>query len=182
MDFAEVFSQAWTYIAGVIGGIGGGAFLSWIFSLIIAHSNKKNAKAILEALEAFKSSQLVELSIDKGIDRIKEIQLSQNIQPIVQSEIVKAYETAFTGLNAEMELTRKRYNDLVNCFEKLAEYFEYSYGVSDETKQELKDAIEQAKNDGVNGESMKLEVVVEDKQEQVVEPQKKGSKPKNAVR
>ena len=146
MDFAEIFSQVWTYIAGGVAGIGGGAIISWLFSLILARSNKKYARELKEALEAFKSSQIVELSVNQGIDRLKSIQLSQNIQPIVESEIMKAYEVAFKGLHDELELTRKRYADLVNCFEKLAVYFDCAYGVSDEAKQEFQDAVEQAKN------------------------------------
>lgn len=178
MDFAEIFSQVWTYIAGGLAGIGGGAIVTWLFSLMLANSNRKHTKALLEAIEAFKSSQIVDLAVDKGVDRIKSIQLTQNIQPIVESEIQKAYEVAFKGLNHELELTRKRYNDLVVCLEKLADYFEYSYGVSDETKQELRDAIEQAKNDSIDKDNLQVEVVVEQKQEPVVEPQKSGSKSK----
>lgn len=176
MDFSEVFSQVWTYIAGGVAGIGGGAIISWLFSLILAHSNKKHTKALLDAIETFRSAQF-----DKSIEQIKSINLTQNIQPIVQSEIVKAYETAFEGLHNELELTRKRYADLVNCFEKLSEYFEYSYGVSDETKQELKNAIEQAKSEAVDNEPVKMEVVVEEPKEEPVVV-KKSVKTTNVVR
>ena len=176
MDFTEIFNNVWFWIVSFI--TGGGLSIALTIGLNLWHK-ASILKAIVAALNSFKKENSAKEVAQMTLEQIKSVNISQNIQPIVMSEIKKAWEVAFEEFRKELVKTEKRYADLVNCFDKFALYFENAYGVTEETKEELREAINKAKNDITGEQNTELQVVIAENQESVVETPKSVSEPKS---
>lgn len=148
------FSEIWVYIVSVLGGVS----VAGILTAVIYGCLKGAFNRLIQKINVEK---ITEKATEKGIDRIKKISFTQTIQPLVESELKKVTEQANKYIKTELANVQVKYDKLIAILEALSSYFDNSIAVSEQSKADLKQAIQDAKND-------KIEV-----QEIVLEPNKK---------
>ena len=114
---------------------------------------------------------------NKQTERIKEVSFKQNIQPIVESELKRITENYDNRLLEELTKTQEKYNNLILVLEKFYAYFEDSL-VSESKKEELKEAIENAKEEAPISNETETEEIIIDEPKTAPEPKEKPKKAK----
>ena len=164
----EIFSQVWVWVVTALGGISLSAIISAIiYGCLKGAFNKAIAKINVE--------KIADKATEKGVERVKKIAFTHDIQPLVESELVKINEKSTEVLKEELKKVSVKYDKVVTILEKLSAYFDNSIGVSEQAKTELKKALVNAKEEEVlPAESV---VVVEEKVTKVeIEAPKKSTK------
>lgn len=140
MDWTQLLNSAYTWIVGLVGSVGIGTLVGCVVGLINSRKQHKIAQAYYDSVE-----KLVNDSYNAGIDRIKNVTFNHDIQPLVKSELEKVNEYATSFVKEELDCVKLQYTKFVNIIEALAKYFDNSIGVSEEAKEALKQAINDAK-------------------------------------
>lgn len=152
---------------GLLAGITiGGVSLLAIIGTVIWFTLKA---AFNRTIRKINVEKIVEIAVEKAVDRIKKVSFSHNIQPIVLSEVKKLGEE----IRAEVE---KQYSEIkdfqrkqIEIAEKQASFFDDSM-VSDDKKKALKEAINDAKQDSVVVESVVVEESPKANEKSIVAP------------
>ena len=137
------FNKLWTkvepYVMGAISGVSLGGIVSAVFyGLIKSQTNK--------TLNKLNDKTTTNEIVSNVVSAIGNTSLSMNIQPIVESKLKAINEAVYDELDKAMDSQREKDLAVINILVALAGYFDNSIGVSDESKEALKTAIENAKN------------------------------------
>lgn len=161
----EILNSIWVWILSILGGVSITTILTFVIRITLTNSFKKTiAKIDVE--------KIAEKATDKGVAKVKKISFTHNIQPIVESELVKINEKSTEVLKKELADVQKKYDNLIVIMEKLSAYFDNSIGVAEEKKADLKNAIANAKNDTITAESVIIDEFVDEDVKSVAEPEK----------
>ena len=152
---------------GLLAGITiGGVSLLAIIGAVIWFTLKA---AFNRTIRKINIDKIVEITVEKAVDRIKNVSFKHNIQPIVMSEIKKLGEEIRAEVEKQYEEIKSDNQKLVNIAEKQASYFDDSI-VSDDKKKALKEAINDAKQDSVVVESVVVEESPKTEEKTIVAP------------
>ena len=159
----EFLNEIWIWIMSAIGGVSLSAIISSIiYGCLKGAFNKTISKINVESI--------ADKATEKGIERVKKVSFTHNIQPLVESSLEKVNEKAVETLREELVKLDNKYNNIINILEKQAAYFDNSIGVPEEKKAELKQAIVEAQNKPVVAESVVIDDIVIPSTKQAVEP------------
>ena len=159
----EFLNEIWVWIMSAIGGLSLSAIISSIiYGCLKGAFNKTISKINVESI--------ADKATEKGIERVKKVSFTHNIQPLVESGLEKVNEKAVETLREELVKLDNKYNNIINILEKQAAYFDNSIGVPEEKKAELKQAIVKAQNKPVVAESVVIDEIVIPSTKQAVEP------------
>lgn len=162
MDFSGIFQSVEGWVIASVGGVSLAGIISFIIWAVLKSAfNKVIIKANLKATQ----EESAKLASQQAVAQIKELSFKQSIQPVVERELKKIVEQAQELVAKELDGVNNRYDKLVNVLEALASYFDNSIGVSDEAKQNLKDALAEAKEIKIEPEieqNIKVEEVVKE--------------------
>ena len=159
----EILNEIWVWIMSAIGGLSLSAIISSIiYGCLKGAFNKTISKINVESI--------ADKATEKGIERVKKVSFTHNIQPLVESGLEKVNEKAVETLREELVKLDNKYNNIINILEKQAAYFDNSIGVPEEKKAELKQAIVEAQNKPVVAESVVIDEIVIPSTKQAVEP------------
>ena len=159
----EFLNEIWIWIMSAIGGLSLSAIISSIiYGCLKGAFNKTISKINVESI--------ADKATEKGIERVKKVSFTHNIQPLVESGLEKVNEKAVETLKEELVKLDNKYNNIINILEKQAAYFDNSIGVPEEKKAELKQAIVEAQNKPVVAESAVIDEIVIPNTKQAVEP------------
>lgn len=159
----EFLNEIWIWIMSAIGGLSLSAIISSIiYGCLKGAFNKTISKINVESI--------ADKATEKGIERVKKVSFTHNIQPLVESGLEKVNEKAVETLKEELVKLDNKYNNIINILEKQAAYFDNSIGVPEEKKAELKQAIVEAQNKPVVAESVVIDEIVIPNTKQAVEP------------
>lgn len=159
----EFLNEIWVWIMSAIGGVSLSAIISAIiYGCLKGAFNKTISKINVESI--------ADKATEKGIERVKKVSFTHNIQPLVESGLEKVNEKAVETLREELVKLDNKYNNIINILEKQAAYFDNSIGVPEEKKAELKQAIVEAQNKPVVAESVVIDEIVIPSTKQAVEP------------
>lgn len=159
----EFLNEIWIWIMSAIGGLSLSAIISSIiYGCLKGAFNKTISKINVESI--------ADKATEKGIERVKKVSFTHNIQPLVESGLEKVNEKAVETLKEELVKLDNKYNNIINILEKQAAYFDNSIGVPEEKKAELKQAIVEAQNKPVVAESVVIDEIVIPSTKQDVEP------------
>ena len=159
----EFLNEIWVWIMSAIGGVSLSAIISAIiYGCLKGAFNKTISKINVESI--------ADKATEKGIERVKKVSFTHNIQPLVESGLEKVNEKAVETLREELVKLDNKYNNIINILEKQAAYFDNSIGVPEEKKAELKQAIVEAQNKPVVAESVVVDEIVIPSTKQAVEP------------
>lgn len=161
----EILNSIWVWILSILGGLS----LSTIFVFVIKLTIGSAVKKMLAKINVEK---IAEQATEKGVAKVKKISFNHNIQPLVESELVKINEKSTEVLKKELADVQKKYDNLIVIMEKLSAYFDNSIGVAEEKKADLKQAIADAKNDTITAESVVIDEFVDEDVKSVAEPEK----------
>ncbi len=159
----EFLNEIWVWIMSAIGGLS----LSAIISSIIYGCLKG---AFNKAISKINVESIADKATEKGVERVKKVSFTHNIQPLVESGLEKVNEKAVETLREELVKLDNKYNNIINILEKQAAYFDNSIGVPEEKKAELKQAIVEAQNKPMVAESVVVDEIVIPATKQAVEP------------
>ena len=135
----EILNNIWVWLVGILSGVSfTGIVAAVIYGCLKGGFNRTLQKINIE--------KIVEGVVNKQMERIKKVSFTQNIQPLVESELLKVYEKTNETVVKELQKTQEKYDKLVNVLEKFYAYFDDSL-VSDSKKQELKEALDTAKTE-----------------------------------
>lgn len=159
----EFLNEIWVWIMSAVGGVSLSAIISAItYGCLKGGFNKAISKINVESI--------ADKATEKGVERVKKVSFTHNIQPLVESELKKVNEHSVEVLKKELADVQAKYDNVINILEKLACYFDNSIGVADEKKAELKQAIAKAQNKPMVAESVVVDEIVEPTPKQAVEP------------
>lgn len=161
----EILNTIWVWILSILGGVS----LTTILVFVIKFGVGVQIKKFLAKINVEK---IAEQATEKGVAKVKKISFNHNIQPLVESELVKINEKSTEVLKKELADVQKKYDNLIVIMEKLSAYFDNSIGVAEEKKADLKNAIAHAKNDTITAESVVLDEFVDENVKSVAEPEK----------
>ena len=159
----EFLNEIWVWIMSAIGGLSLSAIISAIiYGCLKGAFNKTISKINVESI--------ADKATEKGVERVKKVSFTHNIQPLVESELKKVNEHSVEVLKKELADVQTKYDNVIDILDKLACYFDNSIGVAEEKKAELKQAIAKAQNKPMVAESVVVDEIVEPTQKQAVEP------------
>lgn len=145
-------------VLGWFDGITIGGIVAIIVGVIVRRGTNKGLDAIKRSTDAETMSDLVS---EKAAKKMANTQLDVNIVPAMTSQ----YKALSEQINAELNLEIKKQDaktlGLLECIEKLGNYFDCSVAVSDEAKQDFKDTIANTKELFENDTQVKATIVVE---------------------
>ena len=172
----ELLNTIWGYVLPIGGGLTVGAIIVAIALPILKGS-------VMKIVSRLNVEEIEKKAVERGVEQVKNSSFTQNIQPIVKSELVKVTEAVTAELQSNIEKVHNDYISILAILEKLSAYFDNSIAITDEAKKALKDEIEKAKNAIVTPDIVK---VVDEPQETVyavpaaVQPAKEEKKKKSA--
>ena len=159
----EFLNEIWVWIMSAIGGVSLSAIISAIiYGCLKGAFNKTISKINVESI--------ADKATEKGVERVKKVSFTHNIQPLVESELKKINEHSVEVVRKELDDVQDKYDKIIDILDKLACYFDNSIGVAEEKKAELKQAIAKAQNKPMVAESVVVDEIVEPTTKQAVEP------------
>ena len=172
MDFTTIFSTVWGWIIAALGGVS----LTGLISAIIYISLKGAFNRTIEKQNLKKTQEdAAEQAAEKAVAKIKNISFKQSLQPVIVGQLKLITAETQEMVKQELKEVKEQYNNVVHILEALAKYFDNSIGVSEEAKENLKNAIYQAKEQKVD-ESIEEEVTLtQEEVEEIIEEPKKSS-------
>ena len=138
LDVLQDLQALWDKIAPYVSGITIGGIVSCLFYAFFSGSIKKFINKI-------SIGEMVDETVDKSMERIKDLSISVELQPLVAQELDKITEKVDIYLERTNKEVIGKVDKLIECFGKLAAYFDNSIAVPQEIKDELHIAIEEAK-------------------------------------
>jgi hypothetical protein len=158
--FNKLWDKVEPYVMGAVSGVSLGGIVSAVFyGLIKSQTNK--------TLNKLNDKSTTNEIVSNVVSAIGNTSLSMNIQPIVESKLKVINEAVYSELEKAMDTQREKDLAVINILVALAGYFDNSIGVSDESKEALKKAIENAKSlySDVETPAVKIETTTEIKAE-----------------
>ena len=150
LGILENIQALWDKVAPYLTGITIGGIVSCFFYAFFSGSIKKFINKI-------SIGDMIDKTVDESMEKIKTVTISMELQPLVAQElekiITKVEESNQKAYNKVIESNAK----LIECFGKLASYFDSSIAVPQEIKDDLHLAIDEAKN---NIQPPKEEIVI----------------------
>ena len=107
--------------------------------------------------------EIADKATEKGIQRVKKVSFTHSIQPLVESGLERVNEKSNQYIDAAIKRMEDKLDSIILIQEKQAAYFDNSIGVSETAKQELRDAISEARNEFVAVTSIIVDEVSENK-------------------
>ncbi len=164
----EIFNEIWVWLVATLGGVSiTGIISAVIYGCLKGAFNKTISKINVE--------KIAQDATEKGVEKVKKISFTHSIQPLVESELKKINEQSVEVLKQSLADVASQYNKVILILEKLSAYFDNSIGVSDNAKEELKQAISEAKNEPTTAESV-VDEIVEPTPKQAVDPKESAKK------
>lgn len=164
----EILNTIWQYVLPIGGGVTLGALIIGILVPVVKGTVSK-------LIDHVNVEKIEEKAVNAGIEKIKTVSFKQSIAPLVKSELVKVVEVVDDKINEKLDEVDKRYAQIVNILAKLSAYFDNSIAVSEDAKQELRDALSDAAKTSYNEEEVIGVVVEQDKEETHAEEEKTAS-------
>lgn len=153
----EFLSQFWVLIASIIGSVSLTTILVFVLKIGVGSQVKR-------FLSKINVEKIADKATEKGIQRVKKVSFTHSIQPLVESGLERVNEKSNQYIDAAIKRMEDKLDSIILIQEKQAAYFDNSIGVSETAKQELRDAISEAKNEFVAVESTIVDEVVSKKE------------------
>ena len=164
----------WDAIAPYVTGTGIGAIIGGILFACLKG-------AFTKAINKIDVEKTTEKVIDKSMDKIQKVSFSQNIQPLVESEMQKVVSVMNGYVDSTLKSTEQNYKALLEVMVALSEYFNNGYGIPDEVKQKLAESIKKAQDIAKEEQAITYSVKLDNSQVLVETTQKVEKENKNEV-
>ena len=165
----EILNTIWQYVLPIGGGVTLGALIIGILVPVVRGTVSK-------LIDRINVEKIEEKAVNAGVEKIKTMSFKQSIAPLVKSELVKVVEVVDDKINEKLDEVDKRYAQIVNILAKLSAYFDNSIAVSEDAKQELRDALADAAKTSYNAEEV-IGVAVEHTEAEKPKEEEKTASP-----
>ena len=150
LTFVEEIQKLWNVVSPYLTGITIGGIVSCFFYAFFSGSIKKFINKI-------SIGDMIDKTVDESMNRIKTLTISLELQPLVAEELEKIEKRVEETNQKAYEKVLQSNAQLIECFGKLASYFDSSIAVPQEIKDDLHLAIDNAKE---NVAPTKEEIIV----------------------
>lgn len=147
----ETLQKAWNIIAPYLTGITIGGIVSALFYAIFSGS----IKAFINRINIEK---VVNDTIDSTMQKVKGLTINVELEPLVAEKLNAIEETINAKLETVLKDNTEKTNKMIECFGKLATYFDNSVAIPEETKKELHDMVNEALEIGKEKQDEIIEV------------------------
>ena len=154
----ESVKTVWDIVIPVGAGITIGAIVVFIGVVILKAIFSKLVNKLIGGINYKK---IAENATQKGIDTLKTVHFTQNIEPIAKSELLKISEQANAMWEKRAKFFEEKWDKAVKVLEIFTEYFDNSVGVPAEKKAELKSAFAEIKKKDLPPKETTIELVPE---------------------
>ena len=151
LEILEDIQNLWNTISPYLAGITIGGIVSCFFYAFFSAGIKKWINKI-------QIGDMVEKTVDESMERIKDLSINVQLQPLVNEALQDITKQVIETNKKAYEDVMNKVNNLIECFGKLATYFDNSIAVPQEVKDDLHNAIDNAKQLGI--EAPKEEIIV----------------------
>lgn len=166
MDFSAIFSTVWGWILAAVGGVSLSAIIATIIYLCLKGAfNRTIERANLKKTQ----EDAAEQAADKAVAKIKNLSYKQSLQPIIEGQLKLITENAQEMVKKELNELKEQNNKMLNVIACLARYFDNSIGVAEDVKQDLKNAIADARTEKITEDTEQEIVVVEEPKVEIKE-------------
>lgn len=155
----ESVKTVWDIVIPVGAGITIGAIVVFIGVVVLKAIFSKLVNNLIGGIDYKK---IAENATQKGIDTLKTVHFTQNIEPIAKSELLKISEQANAMWEKRAKFFEEKWDKAVKVLEIFTEYFDNSVGVPAEKKAELKSAFAEIKKKDLPPEDTEIELVPEE--------------------
>lgn len=138
MEVMEFLKSIWIWVVGGLSGVS-------ILGIVILIFRSAISSIIQKTIQKLALKQLYDDVQKKAVEDLKEISFSQSLEPIAKSELEKINEKADERLNKEVQKLQNQYENILNVIKLFASYFDDSFMISNDKKEELKVLIENSK-------------------------------------
>ncbi len=138
LGIVENIQALWDKVSPYLAGITLGGIVSCFFYAFFSGSIKKFINKI-------SIGDMVEKTVDESMERIKTLAITLELQPLVAEELDRIQKQVIEANQKAYEKVLESNAKLIDCFGKLASYFDNSIAVPQEIKEELHLAISEAK-------------------------------------
>lgn len=138
LGIVENIQALWDKVSPYLAGITLGGIVSCFFYAFFSGSIKKFINKI-------SIGDMVEKTVDESMERIKTLAITLELQPLVAEELERIQKQVIEANQKAYEKVLESNAQLIDCFGKLASYFDNSIAVPQEIKDDLHLAINEAK-------------------------------------
>ena len=154
----ENVKTVWDIVIPVGAGITIGAIVVFIGLIIIKAVIGKLVGNLIGGIDYKK---IAENATQKGIDTLKTVHFTQNVEPLAKSELLKVSEQANAMWEKRALFFEEKWDKAIKVLEIFTEYFDNSIGVPAEKKAELKSAFAEIKKKDLPPVETEIELVPE---------------------
>ena len=107
-------------------------------------------------------------AIQSGVEKIKDVAFKCDITPIVESKLVDIEQKALLAVKEQINTMKVQYANMLEVLKGISAYFDDSYLISQEKKDAVQQAIEDAEKELPQDETIVVEPIVEEKEPEPV--------------
>lgn len=160
----EILNSVWAWILATLGGISiAGILTAILYGCVKGAFNKTISKINVE--------KIADKATEKGVERVKKVSFTHNIQPLVESELSKINEKSVEVMKESLKDVEAKYDKVIDILQGLASYFDNSIGVPEEKKVALKEILANAKNEPIQVKSVVVDELDQESQNKSARPQ-----------
>lgn len=172
LGIVENIQALWDKVSPYLAGITLGGIVSCCFYAFFSSSIKKFINKI-------SIGDMIDKTVDKSMERIKTLTISVELQPLVAEKLEEIQKQTIETNRIAYEQVLESNAKLIDCFGKLASYFDNSIAVPQEIKDDLHLAISEAKESlNPKTETIDVKPIIVDKKQ----AKKKDTKTSSNVR
>ena len=155
----ENVKTVWDIVIPVGAGVTIGAIVVFIGVILLKAIFSKIVNNLVGGIDYKK---IAENATKKGIETLKTVHFTQNIEPLAKSELLKISEQANAMWEKRAMFYEEKWDKAIKVLEIFTEYFDNSVGVPAEKKAELKLAFAEIKKKDLSVEETEIELVPEE--------------------
>ena len=109
----EILNTIWGYVLPIGGGLTVGAIIVAIAMPILKGS-------VTKIVSRLNVEEIEKKAVERGVEQVKKVSFTQNIEPLVKSELVKITETLGNELETQLDKVHDDYLSILCILEKLS--------------------------------------------------------------
>lgn len=156
---ADWFNTVWGWVVAVAGGVSYSAILTTIICIVLKGTAAKARQSQAQITKEVQK-EACETAIKEGLGAIKTKVHKHDIEPLVEARLKDVAKITSEEQVKALKEIHEENQKLVLILEQISKLFDNSFYISEETKQELKNTIAEAK-DETEPELVESEVVNE---------------------
>ena len=117
---------------------------------------------ITKKLNKINLEEIEQKAVESGVEKIKDVAFKCDITPIVESKLVDIEQKALLAVKEQVNTMKVQYANMLEVLKGISAYFDDSYLISQDKKDAVQKAIEDAEKELPKEETIVINAVVKD--------------------